>query len=193
VLENVTILSILIVGAAVIREREHGTIEHLLVMPLGAAEIALAKIWANGLVVRAAAGLSLALVVRTLLGVPIAGSILLFLACTALYLFATSSLGILLATVASSMPQFSLLAIPVILVMNMLSGATSPIESMPPVLQVLIQASPSVHFIKLSHAVLYRGAGIDVIWPQAIVLAGLGAGFLAAALLRFRRMLARQA
>lgn len=190
VMENVTILSILLVGAAVIRERERGTIEHLLVMPVRASEIAAAKIWANGLVILVATGLSLLLVVKGLLGVPIAGSIPLFLAGAALYLFATTSLGILLATVVRSMPQFALLAIPVFLVLNMLSGATSPIESMPPVLQLLLQASPTVHFVQLAQAVLFRAAGPEVVWPQFAILATLGAAFLAAALARFRTMLA---
>ncbi|MDG5496527.1 MULTISPECIES: ABC transporter permease [Azospirillaceae] len=191
VIQYITIMSILLVGAAVIREREHGTIEHLLVMPLGASEIAAAKIWANGLVILVATGLSLQFVVRLWLGVPIEGSIPLFLACVALYLFATMSLGILLATVTRSMPQFSLVGIPVFLVLNMLSGATSPLESMPTVLQWLVQVSPTMHFVQLAQAILYRGAGLAIIWPQLLVLAGLGAGFLAVALPQFRAMLAR--
>ncbi|WP_029010390.1 ABC transporter permease [Azospirillum halopraeferens] len=191
VLDHITILSILLVGAAVIREREHGTIEHLLVMPVTAGEIAAAKIWANGLVILVAAGLSIRVIVQGALGVPIEGSLALFLFGSAVYLFATTSLGILLATVARSMPQFALLAIPVFLVLNLLSGATTPVESMPPVLQVLIQASPTVHFVKLAQAVLYRAAGLDVVWPHLAVLAALGSAFLAAALARFRTMLAQ--
>jgi ABC-2 type transport system permease protein len=191
VLENITILSILLVGTAVIREREHGTIEHLLVMPVRASEIAVAKIWANGLVILVAAGLSLRFVVQGVLGVPIEGSMALFLVGAAAYLFATTSLGILLATIVRSMPQFALMAIPVFLILNMLSGATSPIESMPQALQVLIQASPTVHFVKLAQAVLYRAAGLEVVWPQLLTLAGLGSLFLAAALARFRTMLAK--
>lgn len=191
VMENITILSILLVGAAVIREREHGTIEHLLVMPVGASEIAAAKIWANGLVILVAAGLSLLLVVEGVLGIPIAGSIPLFLAGAAVYLFATTSLGILLATIVRSMPQFALLAIPVFLILNMLSGATSPLESMPAMLQTILQASPTVHFVKLAQAVLFRDAGPEVVWPQLAVLTGLGAAFLAVALARFRSMLAQ--
>jgi len=191
VMENITILSILLVGAAVIREREHGTIEHLLVMPVRPTEIAVAKVWANGLVILVAAGLSLTLVVQGALGIPLRGSMALFLAGAAVYLFATTSLGILLATVVRSMPQFALLAIPVFLILNMLSGATSPIESMPPALQALIQVSPTVHFVKVAQAVLFRAAGLDTLWPQFAILAALGALFLAVALARFRTMLAK--
>jgi len=191
VVENVTMLAILVVGAAVIREREHGTIEHLLVMPIRASEIAAAKIWANGLVILAASGLSLVFMVGQILKVPIAGSIPLFLAGTAVYLFAITSLGVLLATVANTMPQFSLLAIPVFLILNMLSGAASPIEGMPEPLQVAIQVSPTMHYIKLAQSVLYRAGGFDMVWPHFASLAVLGAVFLAAALARFRRMLAQ--
>ena len=191
VVENVTMLAILLVGAAVIREREHGTIEHLLVMPIRASEIAAAKIWANGLVILGAAGLSLWLVVEQVLHVPIAGSIMLFLGGTAIYLFAVSSLGMLLATIAKTMPQFSLLAIPVFLILNMLSGGVSPLEGMPRPLQVAIQISPTMHYVQLAQSVLYRAAGLDVVWPQLAVLGLLGTMFLAAALARFRTMLAQ--
>jgi ABC-2 type transport system permease protein len=193
VLQNVTMLSILLVGAAVIRERERGTIEHLLVMPVRASEIAAAKIWSNGVVILIAAGLSLALVVETGLEVPIQGSLALFLAGTAIYLFATTSLGILLATIANSMPQFALLAIPVFLVLNMLSGAVSPVESMPQPLQLVLTASPALHYTRFAQSVLYRAGGIDVVWPQCAILALLGSVFLALALARFRTMLARAA
>jgi ABC-2 type transport system permease protein len=191
VLENVTMLSLLLVGAAVIRERERGTIEHLLVMPIRASEIAAAKIWANGLVVMVAATISMFVIVEQVLNVPIAGSILLFIFGMAIYLFAITSLGILLATIANSMPQFGLLAIPVFLVLNMLSGGPSPLESMPAPLQAAIQVSPAMHFVKFSQSVLCRGAGLDVVWPDLIILAVLGALFLALALARFRSMLAQ--
>jgi ABC-2 type transport system permease protein len=191
VIQQITILTMFLIGAAIMREREHGTIEHLLVMPVRASEIALAKIWANGLLILLAAGLSLQFIVQGVLRVPIEGSVALFLAGTGVYLFAITSLGIMLATLVRSMPQFALLAMPVFLVLNMLSGAVSPLEAMPYALQVVDQASPTVHFVKLAQSVLYRAAGIDVIWPHLLVLSGLGAAFLLVALARFRTMLAR--
>jgi ABC-2 type transport system permease protein len=191
VLQNVTLLSILLVGAAVMRERERGTIEHLLVLPIRPSEIAAAKIWSNGSVILAATGLSLMLVVQEALRVPIEGSLTLFLAGTAVYLFATTSLGILLATIANSMPQFALLAIPVFLILNMLSGALSPVESMPHAFQVATQASPTMHYVKFAQAVLYRAAGLDAVWQHIAVLTVLGGAFLAIALARFRTMLAK--
>jgi len=189
VMNAVTILAIVLVGAAVIREREHGTLEHLLVMPLAAGEVMLAKVWANGLVILVAAGLSVHLVVRGLLAVPIEGSTTLFLAGTALYLFSVTSLGILLATMARTMPQFGLLAIPVFVVMYLLSGATTPQEAMPDLLAALMQAAPATHFVGFAQAVLYRGAGIAIVWPELLTMTALGGLFFGLALARFRRML----
>lgn len=191
VLENLALLTILLVGAAVIRERERGTIEHLLVMPIRGSEIAAAKIWANGVVILIATAIALLIVVEYLLDVPIYGSITLFIGGTGVYLFALASLGILLATIANTMPQFTLLAIPVFLILSMLSGGVSPLESMPEPLQVIIQVSPSVHFVNFAQSVLHRAAGLDVVWPQVAILAVLGAVFLAVALSRFHSMLAR--
>ncbi len=192
VINNVTVLAVVLVGAAVIREREHGTIEHLLVMPVRPSEIAIAKIAANGLVILIAVGLSVLLTVQGVLRVPIEGSVPLFLLGTAFYLFSLTALGILLATYASSMPQFALLAVPVFVIMYLLSGSATPRESMPDLLQNLMLASPSTHYVKLSQGILYRGAGVTIVWPQFAAMAVIGAGFLAVALTRFRSMLARQ-
>ncbi|WP_371349167.1 ABC transporter permease [Ancylobacter sp. IITR112] len=192
VINNVTILAIILVGAAVMREREHGTIEHLLVMPVSASEIIAGKIWANGLVILLAAAFSLHVVVEVVLSTSIVGSIELFLAGAAIYLFAVTSLGILLATVANSMPQFALLSIPVFVLMFLLSGSFTPFESMPQALQVIMDLSPSTHFVRFAQAVLYRGAGIDVVWRDLLIMAGLGAAFVAIALHRFKAMLTRQ-
>ncbi len=191
-INNVTVLSVVLVGAAVIREREKGTIEHLLVMPVRPSEIAVAKILANGLVILVAVAVSVLAIVKGLLLVPVEGSVVLFLMGTGLYLFSLTALGILLATVASSMPQFGLLAVPVFVVMYLLSGSATPVENMPLWLQHLMQLSPSTHYVKLAQGILYRAAGGDIVWPQMVAVGGIGVAFLALALLRFRSMLARQ-
>jgi ABC-2 type transport system permease protein len=187
VINNITLLAIFLSGAALIREREQGTIEHLLVMPLGAAEIMLAKIWANALVVAVAAGLCLRFMVQGALQVPIAGSFALFVLGELLYLFAVTSLGIFLATLARSMPQFALLAMPVFIVMNLLSGGNTPFEAMPLAVQYVMLFSPSTHFVAFAQSVLYRGAGIDVVWPEMLRMGVIGGVFFGAAWLRFRR------
>jgi ABC-2 type transport system permease protein len=161
-------------------------------MPVRASEIVAAKIWANGLVILLAAAFSLHVIVHLLLGVPVVGSVELFLAGAAIYLFVLSALSILLATLTNSMPQFALLSIPVFVVMFLLSGSFTPFESMPALLQDVMYISPSTHFVRFGQAVLYRGAGMGVVWPDLAIMAALGGVFLAVALSRFRTMLARQ-
>jgi ABC-2 type transport system permease protein len=187
----VTMLGIIMAGAAVVREREHGTMDHLLVMPVSPFEIAASKVWANGLVITVAVGLSLTIVVRTLLGVPIAGSVPLFLAGTALYLFFATAIGIFLGTVARSMPQLGLLFMLIAMPMSILSGSNTPLESMPRWLATIMQASPSTQFVSFAQAILYRGAGFDVVWPQFLAVGAIGGLFFVAALLRFRRAAAQ--
>jgi len=188
IINNITMLSIVLAGAAVIREREHGTMDHLLVMPVTPFEIAMSKIWANGLVIIIAVGLSLYFVVRGMLGIPIAGSIPLFLLGVAAYLFFAASIGIFLGTIARSMPQLGLLFLLVYLPLAMLSGANTPLESMPAWLATMMQASPTVHFVSFAQAILYRGAGFGVVWREFAFVALMGGLFLWLALMRFRQV-----
>ncbi len=187
IINNVTLLSLILTGAALIREREHGTVEHLLVMPVTPTEIMLAKVWSMGLVVLVASAVSLALVVQGLMQVPIHGSVPLFLAGAALALFATTSMGIFLATVARSMPQFGMLMVLTMLPLQMLSGAMTPRESMPALVQTVMLAAPTTHFVELGQAILYRGAGIEVVWKPFAWLLVIGALLFAFSLARFRK------
>jgi len=189
VITSVTMLTIILTGAALIREREHGTIEHLLVMPVTPTEIMVSKIWSMGLVVWVASAFSLIFVVQWLLGVPIQGSIGLFLVGTALDLFATTCLGIFLATAAGTMPQFGLLLMLVLVPLQMLSGATTPRESMPEVIQYIMLAAPNTHFVMLAQSILFRGAGLSVVWPQFAALVVIGVVLFSLSLYRFRQFL----
>ena len=190
ILNNITLLTIVLTGAALIREREQGTIEHLLVMPVTPIEIMLAKIVANALVILLAAVASLVVVVEWALGVPIAGSLLLFVLGSAIYAFTVAALGILLGTLATTMGQFGLLAIPVFVVTQLLSGATTPMESMPTWLQWTMRTlSPTPHFVTFSQGVLYRGAGLDVVWPEIAKIITIGAAYFGFALARFRKVI----
>jgi ABC-2 type transport system permease protein len=193
IINNVTMLAIILTGAALIREREHGTIEHLLVMPVTPAEIMLAKVWAMGLVVLVAAAIGLLLIVQGVLRVPIAGSVPLFLAGTALHLFAATSLGIFMATLARSMPQFGMLAVLILLPLQMLSGSFSPRESMPELVQLVMLAAPTTHFVALGQAILFRGAGLAVVWPQFLTLMVVGVLLFAISLARFRNTISEMA
>lgn len=187
IINNVTMLSIILTGAALIREKEHGTIEHLLVMPVTPTEIMLSKVWAMGLVVLVAAGLSLTFVVKGALGVPITGSTALFLTGAALHLFATTSMGIFMATLARTMPQFGMLLILVLLPLQMLSGGSTPRESMPQAVQDIMLLAPTTHFVELSQGILYRGAGLEVVWTSFLFLLIIGGVFFSISLARFRK------
>ena len=193
IISAITMLSIVLTGAALIREREHGTVEHLLVMPVTPFEIMSSKVLAMALVVLAASWFSLTFIVRGLLAVPIEGSVALFFAGATLHLFATTSMGIFLATLARTMPQFGLLLLMFLLPLQVLSGGMTPRESMPDAVQFIMQAAPNTHFVMLSQAILYRGAGLDVVWPQFLSLAAIGAVLFTLALARFRKTLATMA
>jgi ABC-2 type transport system permease protein len=190
VISNLTMLAIILTGAALIREREQGTVEHLLVMPVVPVEIMLSKIVANAIVILGAAALSMKFVVEGWLDVPIAGSPLLFFAGSCIFVFTVGSLGIALGTIASTMGQFGLLQLPVLLVLMLLSGATTPMESMPVWLQYLMKTvSPMPHFVEFAKNVLFRGADFPIVWPQMAAVAALGAVYFGFTLRRFRRVI----
>jgi ABC-2 type transport system permease protein len=186
-IDMITMLSVLLTGAALIRERERGTVEHLLVMPVTPFEIMTSKVWSMGLVVLVASAVSMRLVVQGWLGVPIEGSVPLFVCGTALHLFAVTSLGMFLATFARTMPQFALLMIMVLLPLQMLDGGMTPRESMPEWVQRIMLGAPTTHFVMLSQGILFRGGGLEVVWPQFLALAVIGMVLFGVALARFRR------
>lgn len=186
-LNQLSVLTIALTGAAMLREREHGTIEHLMVMPLSPAEVAFSKVLATMVVVLAAFTGSLLVVVRGILDVPVAGSMPLLVGGAAVYLWAASAIGMLLGTLARSMAQFALLVIMVIIPVIMLSGGMGAVESQPDLVQKLTLALPSRHFLAFAKAVAFRGAGLAAVWPQLALMAGLGAAFFGASLALFRR------
>lgn len=189
IMNNITMLGIMLTGAALIREREHGTLEHLMVMPINAAEIILAKIWSMGLVVLVAAWLSLHFMVQEILHVPIQGSVLLFMCGALLHLLAVTSIGVFMGTVARNMPQLGLLLILTVLPLQMLSGGITPRESMPLFVQLIMQAAPTTHFVSMAQAILYRGAGFEVVWVSFVSVFVIAMVFFALSLMLFRRSL----
>ncbi|HEA7467392.1 TPA: ABC-2 transporter permease [Escherichia coli] len=146
IINNITMLAIVLTGSALIREREHGTVEHLLVMPITPFEIMMAKVWSMGLVVLVVSGLSL-----------------------------------------------GLLVILVLLPLQMLSGGSTPRESMPQMVQDIMLTMPTTHFVSLAQAILYRGAGFEIVWPQFLTLIAIGGAFFTIALLRFRKTIGTMA
>jgi ABC-2 type transport system permease protein len=190
VINQITLLTVILTGAALIREREQGTVEHLLVMPVVPAEIMLAKMFANGLVILVAAMLSLQFVVHLWIGAPIAGSIILFLCGATLYALVVAALGILLGTVSTTMGQFGLLAMPVLMVTQLLSGSSTPMESMPVWLQYVMRTiSPTPHFVSFAQAVLFRGADLTLVWRPLVAMLLIGSVYFVIAMSRFRRVI----
>ena len=190
IINQISLLTIVLTGAAVIREREHGTLEHLLVMPLTSFEIAMAKVWANGLVILVATAASLFLIVQMALDVPFAGSVILWFVGVLLYLFFATALGIFLGTISRSMAQFALLIILVTVVLQMLSGGSTPVESQPRWLQYLTYLLPARHFVSFSQVIVYRGGGLSAVWLQFLMVAGVGMAFFVYSLALFRKSIA---
>jgi ABC-2 type transport system permease protein len=190
IINQISLLTVILTGAAVIREREHGTLEHLLVMPLTAFEIAMAKVWANSLVILIATAASLFLVVEMALKVPFAGSVTLWFTGVVLYLFFATALGIFLGTVSRSMAQFALLIILVIVVLMLLSGGSTPVESQPQWLQALTYFLPARHFVSFSQVIIYRGGGLDAVWRQFAMVGGVGLAFFVYSVSAFRKSIA---
>jgi ABC-2 type transport system permease protein len=190
IINQLTLLTVVLTGAAVIREREHGTLEHLLVMPLTPFEIAIAKVWANGLVILLATALSLFVVVQTVLKVPFAGSHLLWFTGVVLYLFFATALGIFLGTISRSMAQFALLIVLVVLVLQLLSGGSTPVESQPKWLQTVTYLLPSRHFVSFSQIIISRGGGLGAVLRHFVMIGAVGLAFFAYSVSRFRKSIA---
>lgn len=187
---NIAMLAIILTGSALITEREKGTLEHLLVMPVTPFQIMASKIWSMMAVVMAAALTGLFLVVRVYLQVPLAGSYVLFALGMAVYLFALTSLGIFLACMSQNMPQLGLLIILVLMPLQMLSGSSTPQESMPVWVQKVMQFAPTTHFVDITQGIMFRGAGLKAMWPSFLKLFLIGAALFAISLKRFRKSVA---
>ena len=190
IINQLPLLTVVLTGAAVIRERERGTLEHLLVMPLSSTEIALAKVWANGLVILIATMLSLYIIVRAVLKVPFAGSVTLWAFGVVLYLFFATALGVFLGTISRSMAQFALLIILVIVVLQLLSGGSTPVESQPEWLQSLTYFLPSRHFVAFSQVIIYRGGGFGAVWREFLMVTIIGSVFFTYSVAQFRKSIA---
>jgi len=189
-MNNVTILTLILSGAAMIREREQGTIEHVLVMPVRPHEIVFSKILATGLVILLASVASLVVVIHWGMGVPVAHSLGLYAAGAAIYVVAVGSVGLLLASFTHNMGQFGLLVIPVIMVMLLLSGGMTPLESMPGWLQFVIRTvSPAPHFVSFAQSVLYRDSGLALVAGEMLRMTAMSAIALVIVLYRFRKVL----
>jgi len=186
-LRMITIFAMLLPAAALVREKERGTVEQLLVSPLTPFQIMVPKVVAMTLVILGATAVALYGVMRPLFGVPVRGSSLLLFALTALFVVATAGMGIFAATLARNQAQVGMLTLLVVAPMLLLSGILTPIESMPAWVGRLMLLSPLRYFVEIAHGVLLKGSGLEVLWPQVLALTILGGGLFGFGLWRFRR------
>ncbi len=173
---------------AIVRERERGTIEQLIVTPIRNWELVVAKMIPY-ILVSFADTFVILLVGTVLFGVPIRGSLILLLALTGLYLLPTLGYGLVVSTMAQTQQQAQLMIMPLIMPAFMLSGYIFPIASLPLVLQYVGYLLPTTYFIYVMRAVVIKGVGMSLILPQTIVLGIFGLVMLALAAWRFRKRL----
>jgi len=172
-------------AASIVREKEQGTIEQLLVTPIGTGELFLAKT-APTLVMGLLAVFPSLLIVAWF-GVPLRGSLVLFLALTAVFLLSAIALGVLIAAITRTLQQALLLSFFGLFPILFLSGTLTPVESMPPFLQSLSLASPLRYYMEIILGVFLKGAGFGELWDEAARLLLIGAVLFGLALAAFRR------
>jgi ABC-2 type transport system permease protein len=186
-LNVITLFSMLLPAAAMVREKERGTIEQLLVSPLAPLQIMLPKIVAMVAVILCGTALGLFGLLIPVFGVPVQGSLLLFFAVCTAYICTLAGIGILIATVTGNMAQAGMMVILILAPMMFLSGAWTPPEAMPAVMRALMYASPLYYFINASYGILLKGAGLLSLWPMIAGILGLGLAVGVACTLRFTR------
>jgi ABC-2 type transport system permease protein len=186
-LTMMTIAAIVLPAAALVREKERGTIEQLLVAPLTPLQVVLGKVLAMVLVMVAGTAVAVLGVMHAGYGVPLRGSMALFFAVVAVFAVACAGVGIVASGYARNSGQMGMIVVLVAVPIVMLSGTWNMVESMPQALRGLVEVSPLRHFVVLAYGILIRDAGLDVLWPPLLKLAALGGALFAFGVLRFRR------
>ncbi len=164
-----TLIGSIVSSSALIREKDTGTLEQLLMTPASAGEILLAKVVPLFVLLLGDAVLALS-VANVIFHVPLRGSLLLFLIMSGLYVFVGIGIGMMLATLCRNQQQVILTSFFINMPLIQLSGAIAPIESMPAFFRYLSLLNPLRHYVAILRAVLLRGVGLEVIWPNAIAL-----------------------
>lgn len=186
-LTMITVAAVLLPGAAMVREKERGTIEQLLVSPVAPVQVVLGKVTAMMLVMLLGTAVAVLGVMHGLYDVPVRGNHALFFLVVALYAVASAGLGIVASTFARNSGQMGLIVLLIIIPMVNLSGTWNMTETMPAWLQALVELSPLRHFILLVYGILIRGADLDVLWPPLAKMLALGGVLFAVGVWRFRR------
>jgi ABC-2 type transport system permease protein len=186
-LRMITVFAVLLPAAALVREKERGTVEQLLVSPLSPFQIMLAKVLAMTAVILLCAAIALFGVLQPVFHVPMKGSAWLFFLLTGLHVFTTSGFGLVAATVTRNQAQVGMITLFLVGPMMLLSGVTTPYESMPKLVQMIMAISPLRYYIDITYGVLLKGAGLDILWKSVGAMVLLGGGLFAFGMWRFRR------
>jgi len=187
ILRMITLFAFLLPAAALVREKEHGTVEQLLVSPVTPLQIMLSKVLAMTLVILAATALAMVTVLKPVFGVPVKGSIALFFFLTALYSFTIAGFGLFAATVTRNQAQVGMIALLVISPMLLLSGIATPFEAMPSWVQSIMALSPLRYYVDVTYGILLKGVGLDVLWDSILAMALLGGTLFGLGMWRFRK------
>lgn len=186
-LRMITIFAVLLPAAALVREKERGTVEQLLVSPLTPVQIMLPKVVAMTLVILGATAVALFGVMLPVFGVPIRGSITLLFFLTALFTIATAGIGVFASTIARNQAQVGMMTLLVVAPMLLLSGIFTPLETMPVWVRYLMALSPLRYFIEIATGILLKGVGLEMLWSQTLLMALLGGVLFGFGMWRFRR------
>jgi ABC-2 type transport system permease protein len=185
----VMLVSLMLTALAVVREKEIGTMEQLLVSPLTPTELLLGKTIPFVLIAVADAALVTAVGVFWF-GVPLRGSLWMLGLGTVLFLFNSVGLGLLISTLSSTQQQAMTAGQFILTPAILLSGLIFPIANMPEFVQYLTYANPLRYFIIVVRGVFLKGVGLDILWPEMTGLACLGLVLFTLSVLRFRQRLA---
>ncbi|GLH72487.1 transport permease protein [Geothrix limicola] len=182
----VAILTVILSSMSIVREREIGTMEQIMVTPIGRLEFILGKTTPFAVIGLVDVAL-IALLAVFWFQIPLAGNPLFLFLGTGLYLMSTLGAGLFISTVSSTQQQAMMTAFFFLLPVFMLSGFVYPIANMPEAVQWLTLLNPLRHYLVIIRGVFLKGLGPSVLWPQMLALAGLGSGMLILAAGRFRK------
>lgn len=183
----ITLFSVLLPAAAMVREKERGTVEQLLVSPLTSFQIMFPKVLSMTTVILIGSALSIALIVKGIFHVPIKGSLPLFFLITSLYVFTTAGLGLFISTIARNLAQVGMMTVLIFVPMLFLSGAWTPPEAMPVWMRTVMYLSPLHYYIDTGFGILLKGADVFILWKEILGMAALGSVIFGMGMWRFRK------
>ncbi len=183
----VTLFAVLLPAAAMVREKERGTVEQLLVSPLSSFQIMFPKVLSMTVVILAGTAVCILFILKGVFHIPLKGSMILFFAVTTLYVFTTAGLGLFISTIARNLAQAGMMTVLVFIPMLFLSGAWTPPEAMPVWMRFIMLLSPLHYYINTGFGIFLKDAGVVLLWKEILGMASLGAVIFSLGVWRFRK------